>query len=392
MAPSRAHLRVYYFVFFSALGVYNPFFPTWLEARGITGMRMSTITVLNPILGIVGPLAFGVVADLFGLRGSLLRIAAAGALLPFVALSALALVGRQVTYGALLPLIAVFAFFRGPLVSMADVTALEDPASYGRTRLFGSAGFLASAVVAGFVLSPKDAAALPVAVGLGLSGAFLAARKLPAKAPPRTQSSEDAFSLLLKPDYLVFLLGALLWYASHVSYDLCFSLHARDLGASPSFIGILWAVGVLAEIWLMSAFHQLGSKRSPVELVALGLGAAAIRFSLVSVVRSLPVLLILQPLHALSFALVWTAALEHVRRRAPARVLATGQSLFSVATCLGSATGMLTWGPLYARSGGPAVFSGAAGVAALGSITVAGLAWHARRAGLADPGRVLPAE
>ena len=74
--PSRTLLRLYYFVFFSALGVYNPFFPVWLRAHGIAGLAMSTITVLNPLLGIIGPLAFGLAADVFGLRGSLLRVAA----------------------------------------------------------------------------------------------------------------------------------------------------------------------------------------------------------------------------------------------------------------------------------------------------------------------------
>lgn len=365
--PSRARLRLYYFVFFSALGVYNPFFPTWLRARGIEGFAMSSITVLNPVLGIVAPLIFGVAADMLGLRGRLLRIAAIGAALPFCVIAGLALTGHALSYYALFSLIAVFAFFRAPLVSMADVTALEDPGSYGRTRLFGSVGFTIMAVLAGFVIDPVSPVALPIAVALPLLLTVVVAARLPTKsARPPEPIAEDARKLLQSPDYLLFLLGSVLWYASHVSYDLCFSLHLRDIGASSGTVGLFWATGVLAEIALMSVGHRLFRRFSPARLVAVGLGAATVRFALVASIRSLGVLFLLQPLHALTFALVWTASLEFVRRRAPAHVLATAQSLFSVSTCIGSALGMLTWGPLYARSGGAAVFAGASAVALVG--------------------------
>jgi PPP family 3-phenylpropionic acid transporter len=364
---SRALLRLYYFVFFSALGVYNPFFPTWLRARGIEGFAMSSITVLNPLLGMVAPLVFGVAADLLGLRGRLLRIAAVGATLPFCVIAGLALAGHALSYTALFALIAVFAFFRAPLVSMADVTALEDPGSYGRTRLFGSAGFTILAVLSGFIIDPASPAALPIAVALPLLLTAIVAARLPLRsARPPQPIAEDARRLLQSRDYLLFLLGSVLWYASHVSYDLCFSLHLRDIGASSGAVGIFWAVGVLAEIALMSVGHRLFQRFSPARLVAVGLGAQAVRFALVAGVRSLGVLFLLQPLHALTFALVWTASLEFVRGRAPAHVLATAQSLFSVSTCVGSALGMLTWGPLFARSGGAAVFAGASAIALVG--------------------------
>jgi PPP family 3-phenylpropionic acid transporter len=371
---SRALLRLYYFVFFSALGAYNPFFPTWLRARGIEGFAMSSIMVLNPLFGMVAPLAFGVAADTLGLRGSLLRIAAMGALLPFGAIVVLSLTGHGIPYWTLFSFMAVFAFFRGPLVSLADVTALEDPGSYGRTRLFGSAGFMAMAVLAGFVIDPASPAALPVAVALPLVLTAVVAARLPAKsARPPEPIAEDAVRLLRSPDYLLFLFGSLLWYASHVSYDLCFSLQLRDIGASSGAVGVFWAVGVIAEIALMSVAHRLFERFSPARLISFGLASAAARFALVASVHSLGVLFLLQPLHALTFALVWTASLEFVRKRAPSHVLATAQSLFSVSACLGSALGMLAWGPLYAKSGGTAVFAGASAVALLGSFVASAL-------------------
>jgi PPP family 3-phenylpropionic acid transporter len=78
------------------------------------------------------------------------------------------------------------------------------------------------------------------------------------------------------------------------------------------------------------------------------------------------VLLWLQPLHAVTFGLVWVAALAYTKEHAPAHVLATAQSLFSIATGIGAGVGMLAWGALYAAGKGPLVFTIAAAVAGAG--------------------------
>jgi PPP family 3-phenylpropionic acid transporter len=365
-------LRLYYFVFFSALGAYNPFFPSWLRARGIEGLRMSTITALNPLLGIVGPVAFGIVADRFALRGSLLRVAAVGALAPVAAIAVMALGGTAPSYVLLLALNAFFAFFRGPMVSLADVTALEEPGSYGRTRLFGSAGFTLAVVLVGAALDPTSLAALPVVLAVSLALTLVVATQLPAKSARVPEPlSPDARRIFRSPDFLALLLVGFLWFGSHVSYELCFSMHLADLGASSAFIGCAWAVGVVAEIVLMGNAARLFARFTPSRLLAFGLAAGAVRFAALASVSSLPLLFLLQPLHAVSFALVWITALEFVRQRAPARLLATTQSLFSTSAALGSTLGMLVWGPLYARSGGATVFASAAVVAAIGSVATA---------------------
>jgi PPP family 3-phenylpropionic acid transporter len=363
-------LRLYYFVFFSALGAFNPYFPSWLRARGIEGLAMSTITVLNPLLGIVSPVVFGVLADSFGLRGSLLRIANVGALLPFVVIALVTGTGHDLGYWTLFGLIAFYAFFRSPMVTIADVTALEEPGSYGRSRLFGSAGFTVMVVLAGTWMKPTSRAALPIVVATMLALTLGVTVRLPTKAVhPAKPAMGNAARLLRSPDFLLFLLGSFLWYAAHVAYDLCFSMHLADVGASPPYVGWCWAIGVAAEMGLMGVAHHLVPRFPAMRLFAFGLAVTAVRFFVVAHVRSLGVLLLLQPLHAVTFALVWVTALEFVRQRAPANLLATAQSLFSVATSMGSAAGMLTWGPLYAKSGGSAVFASAAAVAVAGAAT-----------------------
>jgi PPP family 3-phenylpropionic acid transporter len=101
-------------------------------------------------------------------------------------------------------------------------------------------------------------------------------------------------------------------------------------------------------------------------------------------VGSLGVIAWLQPLHAVTFALMWVSCVEFVKVSAPPHLLATGQSLFSMAAGLGGGVGMLCWGPMYARGGGELVFWSAAKVVAAGSLVALTLAALGRQV------RVLP--
>ena len=372
--PRRAALRLYYFVFFAAIGAYVPYFPAWLKARGIDGLRMSTVTMLVPLFGVVSPVAFGVVADVFGLRGSLLRVAAAGAVLSFGGIAMFGTGGGAASYAGLLLFMTLFAFTRGPMVSLADVTALEQPGSYGRTRLFGSAGFTAMVVLAGAFVDLRSARQLPLLITAALGLTLVVSARLPARAMhPPLPVAADAARLARSPDFLLFLLSGFLWSGAHVSYDLCFSMHLADIGASTPEVGLCWAVGVVAEILLMSAAHLLFVRFRIAKLLMCGLASSALRFVVIARTHSVPALLLLSPLHALTFGLYWVASLEYVRRRVPPHVLATAQSLLAAAVALGSVIGMLSWGPLYTASGGSSVFTAAAAVAAVGCLAAMAL-------------------
>jgi PPP family 3-phenylpropionic acid transporter len=78
-----------------------------------------------------------------------------------------------------------------------------------------------------------------------------------------------------------------------------------------------------------------------------------------------------QPLHAISFGLVWLSSLEYVRRSSEPHTLGSAQGLFMAANAVGGVLGMLTWGPLYEAHGGAVVFR----VASVLSMFAAALAY-----------------
>jgi MFS transporter, PPP family, 3-phenylpropionic acid transporter len=336
------------------------------------------IAALMPAMGVVGPLLFGMGADALGLRGALLRVACGGACVGMGAIALAGALGVSLGFGALFAAVLVFALFRSPLVMMADVVALEQAraggTSYAGVRLFGSLGFLVSAFFAGRSLDLQGRVGVPLAVAGALLVALFAAWSLPARGVrPEIPVGDHARRLLGAPDFQMFLVTSFLAQCATSNYDLCYSLHLRDLGWSGGRVGVAWAVAVICEVALMVCSAPILERFASARLVALAMGAAVVRWALIAFVSSPGLVLAAQPLHALTFGLWWLASTAYTRRRAPLVALATAQGLFAAATGVGSVTGMLTWSALYQRAGGGATFSGAALVSA--GACAAALVW-----------------
>lgn len=376
-------LRLYFFASFAALGAYSPFFPRWLVARGLDGAALGAVIATVPAMGLVGPPVVGLLADSLGLRGSLLSVACLGSFLAFAFLAAAGLANHQLVFVEIFATVLVFAAFRAPMFMMADVVAIEgegkgehdSSSSYGRTRLWGSVGYLVASVSVGYCLDPQSPAALPAVIALLLFAAMVVAFVIPQRTPairlPATTG--EMRSLLTSEDFPLFLGIAFGAEFAISSYDLCFSRYLADLGASSALIGFAWGLGVVVEILLMIGAAPLLVRFRPPTLLAFALLAVALRCALLAVVRALPAVVAVQFLHSPSVCLFWISALSHLKRRTSPGTFARAQGLFSAAAAAGSVAGMLTWGALYHRVGGNVTFGLAAGAALL--VTPLALRW-----------------
>lgn len=365
---TRHALRAYYFLTFAAFGAYLPFFPRWLEARGVSGLAMGVILALLPVMGIVSPPLVGAVADALGIRGSLLRVASALAALGFalVALSANRLDGSPGPYALLFVASSIFAIARSPIMLVSDVLALEslgdDRTRYGELRLWGSLGFLVAAVSVGKFVDPTGPHGLPGLIALLFAASFVVSFALPRKAAALPSLPGGVLEGLLAEGG--FLLCLLLCQASHSAYDVCYSLHLRDLGVPTSLVGVAWATGVAAEVVLLWNSAAVLSRFSARTLLVVGLAGAVVRWLGIASATGFWTALALQPLHALSFAAVWIASVDITAR---SERVATARGVASAAMGVGGALGLLAWSTLYSTRAGRWVFASAA-VLAVGAL------------------------
>lgn len=356
-------LRAYYFACFMAMGAFVPFFPGWLREHGFRGLEMSIIMSLTNVMSVGAPPMFGLLADSLGLRGSLLRIASFGATVCFVALAFAVGTGPMIGFPLLFTLCLGGAFFRQPMLMMADVVTLELGVSYGRVRLWGSLGFVVASAMLGRLIVTTERVPLVASIALALALSFAFSLALPkAHAAPPEPVWGEARRLLAGAFFPRFLVAALASQFAHSAYDLCLSLRLHDLGFADHWVGGAWALGALAEIGLMAYAAPLLGRWKLTGWFALATLIGAVRWAILGVVEELWILLPLQVLHAATFGLRWLSALEIVRASAGPNTLATAQGLFLAANSTGAVAGMLMWGPLYESAGAQTVFFAASAI------------------------------
>jgi PPP family 3-phenylpropionic acid transporter len=371
MPPSAAPIALYYVSLFGALGLYLPYLSRYLTSVGLSEAAAVQVQAVGPIANLVVPTLLGLLADARRARVWLLR--------GFSLAAAVAFVGLGSASGhlpAIATMLALFAIVRAPLVPLADATAHEyvrhHGGSYGRLRTWGSLGFFLAALGAGSLYDATSMRTMIAATtaALGLSVVF--AWRMPAPAPVREVGLlRDVRALVSRPTLWWFLLAVAAGQSANSSYDSAIALHVARLGHGDDFLGVMIAVGVIAETALIAASGPVIARLGAERALAIAFGAGAVRWLILSQVTA-PVLLVLQaPLHALTFGLYWVSATTLMREYAGPRAAAAGQGVLGAATALGSIIGLSGGGALFAAGGGARLYGAAAAAAALATVLAA---------------------
>ena len=347
----------YYAAVFLAVGIHLPFWPAWLEHRGLSAAEISVILSVGVwIRAFANPLVAHF-ADRSGAHRKIILISAAGGVVTY------ALFGLADGFWPLFAVnILASAMFMAliPLgENLASRAAREYRFDYGRVRLWGSIAFILAAYAAGWVVERTgDAATLWMMIA-ALAAAFLAGFGLPdRKLKTRRSIRFPALILLRRRKFLVFMAAVSLLQASHAALYIFGTIHWRAAGLSNDVIGALWAEGVIAEILLFAFSGAVVARFSPVRLMLLAAAAGIVRWAVLANYTDLGVLIAVQWLHAFTFGAAHLAAMQFMLRTVPESMSASAQSLYS-GFAIGLVMGvmMLVTGWLYAGFGGAAFYA-----------------------------------
>ncbi len=328
---TAARFSLVYGAYFLTIGLMLPFWPVWLEHRGFDAAAIGLVMALPLWLKVLtNPLVAGI-ADGLGMTRPIVVGLGALACAGFAGLSAigsplaipLLYAGVMAALSAALPMVEVAAL-------RADRARHID---YGQVRLWGSITFIAATVGAGWWLdgrSPEWIVWLATAAALifAVTGIVMPDRRTERN---RKGVFSGARHLLAQGTFWVFLLATGLSQTSHAVYYAFGTLHWQSEGLSESFIGALWAIGVVAEIILFAVIGRLGERIGPVGLLAIGCLGGVIRWPLTAVTVDPAALIALQILHAATFGATHLAAMRFLERFVPDRFAASGQALYAAA-------------------------------------------------------------
>ena len=293
-------LSGFYFFYFASLGVLVPYWSLYLKSLGFSSLAIGALVALLPATKLVAPYIWGWLADHTRRSMLIIRVSSLLALMSF----ALVFVSQQLwwlTFAMLL-----FSFFWNATLPQFEAMTLnhlgEDSHHYSMIRLWGSLGFIVIVVLIGDLLQTYGADVIPLVVLLTFVFILLFSFIVPEKLNTPHADHSPIWHVIKQPKVMAFLVVCFLMLCSHGPYYTFYTIFLEEQGYSSHMIGILWAVGVIAEIIIFLLMHRMLPTFGARKLLVVTLLLTTMRWLLIGFyVDNLAMLLLAQLLHAFSF-------------------------------------------------------------------------------------------
>ena len=367
-------LAGFYFFYFSVLGALVPYWGLYLQSIGFTPVDIGSLMAVLMLSRIVAPNVWAYIADH---RDDRMRVVRAASFLTVLLFTGV-FVATSFWWLALVML--TFSFFWHASLPLIEVQVMHHtrhkPGAYGRVRLWGSIGFIASVAVLGVVL---DVAGpwwiLPVMTAL-MAGIWFFSLTLPeSELAGHMQHPGPFHKVVLRPEILAFLVACLLMQVSHGPYYTFYSIYLDGHGYSKTVIGMLWAYAVVCEIIVFLFMPRILKFVDQRTVLLVSFALAAARWLVIGYFPDdLALLIFAQTLHAASFGAFYAAGMQMVYRFFVGKHQHRGQAVYgTVAFGLGGAIGSYYSGHTWETLGPGLTFAIAAGAAVLAFVVALGL-------------------
>ena len=336
------NFALFFFAYYGYVGVFSPYASLYFADRGLSATQIGILMSLMQVMRIFGPNVWGWVADQSRRRVLVLRLTSVAAALTFCGM----FVGQSfMFFFALMVTVNLFTSAQGPISEALMLSSMRgDLTHYGRVRLWGSVGFIVLVTLSGYALDWQGIELMPWIALLML--VMVTSVTFSLHEEPATQHAQPTNSvreLLSRKSVLSFFASTFLMIAAHSSLYVYYSLYLSDMGYSKSVIGLMWSLGVIAEIlfffYQAPLFRRFGVRK----LMLLSLAIAVVRFLMIGWgAQSLAVLLVAQVLHAATFGVHHSASVATLQRWFAGPLQARGQALYiSISYGLGGTVGGL---------------------------------------------------
>ncbi|MBM3111151.1 MFS transporter [Pseudomonas sp. P66] len=363
-------LSSFYLFYFALLGSTAPFLALYFHHLGFSSARIGELVAIPMLMRCIAPNLWGWLGDRSGQRLLIVRLGALFTLLSF------SLIFFAKSYAWLALVMALHAFFWHAVLPQFEVITLAhlqgQTSRYSQIRLWGSIGFILTVVGLGRLFDSLSLDVYPQALVVIMAGIVLASFWVPNAQPPgQNERSHGGFlKQLTRPGVAAFYVCVALMQLSHGPYYTFLTLHLEQLGFSRGVIGMLWALGVVAEVLMFLGMSWILARVSLRRVLMASFILAALRWLLLgNYAEHLAVLLFAQVLHAATFGSFHAAAIAFVQRSFAARQQGQGQALYAALAGTGGALGALYSGYSWNLLGATTTFS-IASIAALAAAVI----------------------
>ncbi|MCX8085977.1 MAG: MFS transporter [Rhodocyclaceae bacterium] len=363
-------LAGWYFFYFAFVGAFAPYFTLYLAAIGLNAWDIGVLMSVPQVMRLVAPNLWGWLADHLGRRAIVVKLAAL--------CSAIGFLGFFFTreYAPMLVAMALVWFFWSAALPLVEAMTLDQlagrPERYGRIRLWGSLGFIASVLALGALLDW-----LPVETVLWVCLAILLCVLASAWLLPETKigagkTAEPLGAMLRRPEVLALLAACFFMSVAHGPLYVFLSIHLVALGYGKTAVGLYWTTGVVAEILVFLLMPRLMRHLSLRRILLASFGLAALRFTMIGWLAASPGLLfIAQLMHGATFGAYHAAAVAVLTRWFAPHQQARMQGLYgSLSFGAGGMVGGLMSGRAWESLGAELTYTLGAACALIGGVLI----------------------
>ncbi len=334
-------LSLFYFFYFAMVGVYVIFMPKVLKDIGYSAVEIGAIYTSAPLMRFLLPFIFK----------RWIKLSSSVFYFSLIATFLITVLFFFTIHSFWLFLLINFAFggAMGAVLPFVETIALEQIGKerYGKIRLWGSLGFSAVAFVLGNILE-SYIVALGFLVIMALFTTFfgLALVEHDQKAVELEEAVESDRSFSLAK-YWAFWVSVFLFQFSFGGFYNFFTIYETSHGIALDIVSYLWIFGVACEIIMLIFQGPLLKHFDLLMILFIATLSGVFRWIIVALFpESLPLIMLAQATHALSFALYYTAAIAYVYSLYTQKKLAQ-QFFLGISFGLGGALGAIISGLIY---------------------------------------------
>ncbi|MEK4700548.1 MFS transporter [Solibacillus sp. FSL R7-0668] len=341
-----------FFMFFATWGIFIAYWTGWLindkgisvsEASiimgfGLVARAISTMFIFPSISKIMSNKRVLIFFTLVSLIVTLLYIPVSS----FVGLFIITML-FSMFYPALLP----------AMESSAATLMQHGQVHYGKARSLGSFGYVVAVLIISMLTGIYGEQTILWAMIFGLTALF-AIQLMPAPQMLTViPKSEETKSLSMKglfevKSFAIVLIVVILLQGAHASYYNYGYIYLQDLNVNAFYIGMILNVAVLFEILYFLKADTFLTKWKPSSLLLLAAIGSTLRWLLIYLFPNMPMFVVSQALHALSFAMAHYAFIQYISKALPKEQIPNAQGMYS-ALAMSLSAALLTWlgGVLY---------------------------------------------
>ncbi|CAN2042436.1 MFS transporter, PPP family, 3-phenylpropionic acid transporter [Candidatus Magnetomoraceae bacterium gMMP-15] len=328
------------------MGIFLPYFNLYCYHLKFTGFEIGLLSSVRSLIMVIMPLFWGAVADYYKNRRFIYIFC------NFMGTAFFVFYIYITNFWGMLIITLLYSIFWAPIISFMEAFSMDilgsDKESYGKIRVWGTISFIITVISLGKII---DLYSIKIIIILIFAGSFLQlifSNFMPEAAGPEKTSYLQALQSLLKARVIIFLLSSFLMLVSHSTYYGFASIHLENLGFDNTFIGIYWAAGSIAEMFVMINSQQILKRFSIEKILIFSFAIAVLRWTVLFFARSGILILLTQLTHAVTYAAFHIASIIYIDYLTPKELKTLGQSVNNaVSYGLGLMVGLFLNGCLF---------------------------------------------